>query len=640
MATSCSRRCRRSHTALQRAARAVPCAVLAIGAIVVAAQPVSTQAADATSTTAYRPLTPCRLLDTRDADQAKTGAGGSLMLVVRGRCGVSDDAAAVAVTVTVTEAAGDGFITAWPSGQQMPVASTNNYSVGETRANGALLSLGADGNLSLFTSNSVHIIVDVSGEFYPATTATGGRYVPIPPARVLDTRDGGGPALSANASVTVALPSGVPPDATAMAVILTITGSRDAGFLSAYPQGTPRPLVSSLNTDAGRQTRTASQIVPVSSSGLTVFSNAGGHIIVDVVGYFSGPSAAAGTTGLFIPAMPVRILDTRDSVQIYPGGAVLAATSGVAAAAGAVAANITVAESGPPGYVTAWAAQTEQPGTPVVSYDSRGQTVADMSIVSVSTAGIAVASTSGAQVVVDITGWFTGSPLPPSTDVPPNQGPAHLDPTGPVGCLQSIPAPSADGVYQIEFGYQLTVHTFTAGRNGPIVVIGDSLTLGSAAQTARALRTAGWGPICIDGTIARSIEFGSPWVPDGLDAVNRIRTSHPIWNDPTITWVIALGTNDVVFSGTSGARAKLYVADQIAAIGPNPIWWVNVRTSRIEWQYQEAIFNQSIAASGVNVIDWYSASGGQGWIGGDLIHLTSVGYQARADLVARTVHPN
>lgn len=335
--------------------------------------------------------------------------------------------------------------------------------------------------------------------------------------------------------------------------------------------------------------------------------------------------------------MPARILDTRDSARIHPGGTVVTATTAVTGAAAAVAANITVTDSGPSGYVTAWAAQTEQPGTADVSYDHRGQTVAGMSIVSVSTVGMSLASTTGTHAVVDITGWFTGSPLPPTTGVPRNQSPVHPDPTGPVGCLQSIPAPSADGVYQIEFGNQLVVHIFTAGPNGPIVVVGDSLTLGSAAQTARALRTAGWGPICVDGTISRSIEFGSPSVPDGLDAVYRIRTSNPIWNDPTITWVIALGTNDVGFSLGSEARAGQYVTDQIAAIGPNPIWWVNVRTARADWQYPEAIFNQAIAASGVAVVDWYAASGGRGWTAGDGVHLTPLGYQARADLVAQTV---
>lgn len=571
----------------------------------------------------------------------KPGVGGSLLLAVRDRCGVVGDATAVAVTLTITEAEGAGFATAWPSGEAMPLASTTNYALGETRANAALLGLGGDGNLSLFTSNSAHIVVDVVGEFHAAGSARSGRYVALVPVRALDTRDNGGLALSRGGTVSVPLPLGVPLDATALAVMLTITSAESAAFVTAYPTGTVRPLASSLNTDHAQQIRTAAQIVPVSAGGLTVFSNVGGHIIVDVAGYFTGPSAPSASTGLFRPVTPTRIVDTRQSVRVSPGGAVLAATVAVTGAnAAAIAANITVTESGPSGYVTAWAAQTGQPGTPEVSYDAPGQTVADLGLVAVSTAGIALASTSGTHVVVDLTGWFIGTPLAPTTGPPTNNPPVRVAPTGPTGCLQYVPEPSADGVFQIQIGpFQTVVHIFTAGPKGPIVVVGDSLTVGSATQTARALRAKGWGPICIDAAIARSIKFGGSLLPSGLNAVERIKASDPVWNDPTITWVVALGTNDVGFSTTSAERADQYVHDQLAAIGPNQTYWVNVCTARTDWQYEEAIFNHSISTSGVRVIDWYSASEDQHWTAGDRIHLNTIGYQARADLIANTVQP-
>jgi hypothetical protein len=584
---------------------------------------------------------PCRLLDTRDAGRPKPVAGETLLLQVRGRCGVAPDATAVVVSVTITEAAGAGFVTAWPAGQVMPLASTNNYAIGETRANGALLLLGSDGNLSLFTSQSAQIVVDVSGEFFPAESATSGRYVPLPPARALDTRDGGAAVLPAGATLTVPLPLGVPGDTSALAVMLTLTAAPAAGFVTAYPAGSLRPFASLLNTDHAQQTRTVTGIVPVAAGGMTVFSSVGGHITVDVVGYFTGPSAESASTGLFVAATPDRILDTRASVRLPPGGVVQAPTLAVTGVdATAVAANVTITGSGPPGYVTAWAAQTPQPGTPTVSYDKRGQTVADLGVVSVSTSGMAIGSTSGTHVVVDITGWFTGTPLAPTTALPVNPSPVRVAPTGPIGCLQSVPAPSADGLYQLEIGTRQTVvHIFTSGPKGPIVVVGDSLTVGSAAQTARALRSAGWGPICVDGTISRTVEFGTPSIPDGLDAANRIRASNPVWNDPTITWVVELGTNDVGLSGSNRALSDQWVADQLAAIGPNPIAWMNVRTARPGNQNQEASFNRSIADSGVQVIDWASASAGRGWTGADLVHLTPAGYQARADLLATAVRP-
>jgi hypothetical protein len=629
----------RISSRLNAAAVALVCSSLVIGTNVVTDAPAAALAGTAEVTTSFRPLVPCRLLDTRSPGQAKLKAGSSLLLV-RGQCGVSADTTAVAVTITVAESDGAGYITAWPSGQPRPDASTNNYAAGETRANGALLLLGDDGNLSLFVSAGAHVIVDAAGEFYRATSATSGRYVPTTPRRALDTRTGNAAALPAGATVMVPLPGGVPADATALAVMVTITGSTSSGYLTVYPAGMGRPNVSTTNTDAPFQTRTATQIASVSPAGVQVFSSAGGHIIVDVVGYFTGPSAASDTVGLFIPATPTRILDTRTGLRLYPGRRVVVATAGVTGAGvAAVATNITVAETGPIGWVTAWAAQTEQPGTPAVSYDDRGETVANSNITSVSTAGISIASTTGTHAIIDITGWFTGTPLTPTIPAPV-PGPPRVSPTGPIGCLQYVPAPSADGIYQIQVStHEMAFHTFTVGPLGPIVVLGDSLTEFSGFQTVRALRAAGWGPICINGAVARTIEFGSALVPNGLDTARRIKTSDPIWDDPTITWVVALGTNDVGYSTGNLARAKQFIADQFAAIGPNPIWWMNVRTARPDWQYEEAVFNQAIAESALGVIDWFSACEDQHWFVSDQIHLNDTGWQARADLLTSTIQP-
>ena len=465
--------------------------------------------------------------------------------------------------------------------------------------------------------------------------------MPLTPLRALDTRDGdAAPAQPNGAVLTVALPAGVPADATAMAVVLTITQAPAAGFVTAYPAGSEQPWTSSLNSDAAGQTRTATQIVPVSATGLSVYSNAGGHIIVDIVGYFSGPSAATATTGLFVPTAPTRLLDIRESTQIWPGGAVAAATAGMTGSdAGAIVANVTVTQTGPAGYLTSWAALTAQPGVPAVSYEHRGETVANLNLASLSTAGLALASTSGTHAVVDVTGWFTGTPVDATTEPPTNRGPTLPQPSGPIGCLQWVPVPTGDGVYHIAPGSnQQVAHIFEAGPKGPIVVVGDSLTAGSIVQTTRALRANGWGPICVDGTTSRTVMFGTSTVPDGLDAAYRIRASDPMWNEPGVNCVVALGTNDVGFSAGNLARSDQYVAEMRAAIGPNPISWMNVRTGRAGWQYYEAMFNQSIVASGVEVIDWYSNMDAS-WLAGDRVHLTTAGYQGRADLLGVSTFP-
>ncbi len=72
---------------------------------------------------------------------------------------------AVILSVTVTQPAGAGFLTIFPSGAARPLASDLNYAAGETRANLVVVRLPANGKVGLFTSNQPHVIFDVAGYF-------------------------------------------------------------------------------------------------------------------------------------------------------------------------------------------------------------------------------------------------------------------------------------------------------------------------------------------------------------------------------------------------------------------------------------------------------------------------------------------
>ena len=122
--------------------------------------------------------------------------------------------------------------------------------------------------------------------------------------------------------MTVALPADIPADAVALAVNLTLTSTTGFDFVTVYAAGSVTPGTSVLNSDATGQTRAAGAIVPVSSSGMTLAVAFGSHVIVDVVGYFTGPSAATSGAGLFVPATPIRVLDTRtEGPRLYDRGA-------------------------------------------------------------------------------------------------------------------------------------------------------------------------------------------------------------------------------------------------------------------------------------------------------------------------------
>jgi hypothetical protein len=92
-----------------------------------------------------------------------------------GSCGIPTEADAVAVNVTVTQPTAPGHLTIYPLGAPLPLASTINYSAGQTRANNAIVGLGTDDSIAVTCgqgSGTAHFIVDVVGYFrFPSPVA-------------------------------------------------------------------------------------------------------------------------------------------------------------------------------------------------------------------------------------------------------------------------------------------------------------------------------------------------------------------------------------------------------------------------------------------------------------------------------------
>jgi hypothetical protein len=375
---------------------------------------------------------PCRLVDTRHG--AALDAGQEIVLDVTGACGVPAAAVAAALTVTVTETGGAGFATVFPADVGRPEASTSNWDrPGQTRANTALVRLSVDGAARIWVSSPTHLVVDVAGAFVPATASRDGRFVPIAPQRVVDTRSSGAP--DRGGPIVVAVPAEVPADAVALAVNVTLTETTGFDFVAASsPSSAPAPT-SMLNADGAGQTRAAGTIVGVSSGAIALTVAFGSHVVVDVVGYFTGPSAASSGDGLFVPATPVRVLDTRAAARpLYDHGAleidVVRATGGPVAA---VAANWTLTQTTRPGWLATYPARTARGEASTINSDAAGQTVANLGIVRVSDFGVTAYSDGGTHLVVDVTGWFTGAPSSATEPGPPANDPPALPGCSPTG---------------------------------------------------------------------------------------------------------------------------------------------------------------------------------------------------------------
>lgn len=113
-------------------------------------------------------IAPARLLDTRTDGGGSNPVGQTpLVLPVVNRGGVPPNGVtAVVLNVTATEGTSDGYVTVYPAGQDAPMASNLNITVGRTRANLVIAKVGTDGAVALFNSaGNIHLIADVVGYF-------------------------------------------------------------------------------------------------------------------------------------------------------------------------------------------------------------------------------------------------------------------------------------------------------------------------------------------------------------------------------------------------------------------------------------------------------------------------------------------
>jgi hypothetical protein len=386
----------------------------------------------------YVPVGPVRLVDTRENKGFTRTAATTLDVPVAGVGGVPKGAVAVSLSVAVTNTKSAGYVTVWPAGESMPLASNVNFEAGQIVSNGLIVKLGDAGKLSIYSNVPVDIVVDVTGAFIPAAASKAGRFVATDPVRLLDSRVG--EPMPAGGLVRVALPATAPRDAVAAAVTLTTSGDNEPGFFTAFGAGSV-PWSSSLNVDTPDSTRAATVVVPVSGGGLSVFSSSGGHMIVDFLGYFTGASAASSENGLFVPMTPKRLVDTRDAITLDATETLLVPATG-----GVVVGNVTMTEAARPGFSVVYAAGTPLPATSSVNAMRAGQTVSNMAISRASSAGVAIYSQQGSDYVFDQTGSFTGAPVaqtvplpkaPVGPKPPPTPfTPAPEPPTGP-GCSVS-----------------------------------------------------------------------------------------------------------------------------------------------------------------------------------------------------------
>jgi hypothetical protein len=383
--------------------------------------------------TTYHPVTPTRVLDTRNGTGGLSGPFTNHVArtfgVAGGSSGVPANATAVTGNLTVTGQTSNGYLFIGPVATNNPTSSTLNFPVGDDRANAVTVALGAGGTLSItFVAPSngptAQAIFDVTGYF--TLDMTGATYHALSPARVLDTRNGAG-GLSGpfgnHAARTFGVTggsNGVPSNAIAVTGNLTVTGQTSSGYLFIGPVATNNPTSSTLNFPVGDDRANA----------VTVALGAGGTLSITFVAPSNGPTAQAifDVTGYFtadmtgavyVPLTPTRILDTRNGTGGLSGpftnhaARTFGGSSGVPANAIAVTGNLTVTGQTSNGYLYIGPVATNNPTSSTLNFpvgDDRANAVTvALSGGSLSITFVAPSNGPTAQSVFDVTGYFVQS---------------------------------------------------------------------------------------------------------------------------------------------------------------------------------------------------------------------------------------
>ncbi|MFI8450638.1 PKD domain-containing protein [Streptomyces erythrochromogenes] len=325
-----------------------------------------------------------------------------------------------------------------------------------------------------------------SGTARAAYAASG--YVPVEPARVLDTRTGNTP-VKAGAATPVTVPivyysSGPSHTAGATAVVLnvTVTGATEDTHLNVWPAGQQRPASSNVNVRAGG-TSSNTVTVPVGADGkVSAQLNSGqGHVTVDFVGYYQ-PNAGER----FSPITPTRVVDTRTAGGPVRGGqprtVKVAGVAGIPQDVAAVAFNLTSTGTTYPTHVTVHPSSRSKPITSNLNPEP-GKDKSNQVIVPVGPDGtIVLDNNAGAtDLVLDAVGYYRKDGAALFTPVVP----ARLADTRTTGKLAPGATTTVAGLPANAVGAALNVTATDTTATGFLTVHG----FGNARTEASSLNT-------------------------------------------------------------------------------------------------------------------------------------------------------
>jgi hypothetical protein len=241
---------------------------------------------------AFYPLTPCRVADTRNSTGLLGGPGLTAKTtrtfpIAQSSCNVPPNAQAYSLNFAAIPKGPLGYLTAWPTGKPQPLVASLNALTGTVTANAVVVPAGTGQAVDVFTTNDTDLVIDINGYFAPQGPGGLALYA-MTPCRVWDSRQPQGtPPFTTTVNVDVlSSPCGVPNTAQAFVFNATVVPPGLLGFITMWPEGEPKPLVATLNALDGAITNNMA-IVPTTNGSISVFPSNPTHLVLDIFGFFA-----------------------------------------------------------------------------------------------------------------------------------------------------------------------------------------------------------------------------------------------------------------------------------------------------------------------------------------------------------------
>jgi hypothetical protein len=277
----------------------------------------------------YTPVTPCRLIDTRNSAGALGGpsliAGQKRTFSLAGQCGLPNlsNGGALSVNVTAVPKGGLGYLTVWGTSSTedtQPATSTLNSPTGTVVANAAFLTINPGTNTSIgaFAYNNTDLVVDVTGYFSEGTS--GMAYYPTAvPERILDTRTSidpvtfdllpnGGPPFTGEKTLNYSLGQAV------YVLNATVVPTGPLWYLTLWPDGITQPIVSTLNSYDATVTSNMAIVNTGADGAFNAYGDGTTQLILDLSGSFM-PQAAGPIVAFVGDEISVGLVAEAQSVS-------------------------------------------------------------------------------------------------------------------------------------------------------------------------------------------------------------------------------------------------------------------------------------------------------------------------------------